>query len=104
MFRRESATKRAAPAERELAVLERRRNGRVDFRHTREHRQGPRRREHVENEIAVALMQALEQRLREYRVADPGRRDDQDFAHGWTFTPVRTDLMTPGNRAAFEDV
>jgi len=29
--------------------------------------------------ITVALVQALEQRLRKHRVADPGRRDDQDL-------------------------
>ena len=46
--------------------------------HALEERQRPARREHVERERVVAGVQQLEQRLREDRVADPGRTDDQD--------------------------
>ena len=50
--------------------------------HALEEGERPARREHVERKSAVARVQQLEERLREHRVADPGRTDHQDLHEG----------------------
>ena len=53
----------------------------ADFRHARHNGRGPGRGEGVERDAGQALMNARQQRLRQQRVADPVRRDDQDAGH-----------------------
>jgi len=53
----------------------------ADFGHAGNQRERPPRRQHVERKVAVTGVQQAEQRLREKRVADPGRPDDQDLKH-----------------------
>ena len=48
------------------------------FRHAAHHGKRPRRREHIELESRVSLMQERHEGLREYGIADPGRADDQN--------------------------
>ena len=48
-------------------------------------------RQHIEHENTMALVQALEQRLREHRVTDPGRRHNEYLGHGRMLIVSRKD-------------
>ena len=76
---RELGCELAARQEAETAVREGRLEQPAHAAHPTEHRRAPRRREHVDDRILVGLAQERDQRLREDRVAHPGRRDDQDL-------------------------
>ena len=81
MFFRELARKAVTPQKRKFAVSERARQRRVDFRHAREQRVRPWRRQHVERESRVTFVQSPEERLCENRIANPGRGYDEDYCH-----------------------
>ena len=72
----------AARAQRQLAMREGAVDDAVDFGHALEYRRHPARRQGIELQAGVSLVQPGEQRLRQYRVTDPGRRDDESF-HRW---------------------
>ena len=78
----ELARELAARHEVEATVREGRLDQPAHAAHAAEDRRAPRRREHVDDRILVGLAQERDQRLREDRVADPGRRDDQDALGG----------------------
>ena len=68
-----------APAERELAVLDRQRDRAAHFRHPRQDRLAPGRRQDVDFHPRTGLLQIAIQRLRHHHVPHPGGTHDQDF-------------------------
>ena len=70
---------REAPprGEPELAVPERQRDGVGHLGHAAIDRQHPRRREHVDDSLRVALLQPDDERMRDNRVTDPRRGYDE---------------------------
>jgi hypothetical protein len=74
-------TEPAALAELQVAVDEWAFDGPPHLRHPLKEGERPAGGEHVEREAGMAPVQQLEERLRQHRVADPRRRDYQDFVH-----------------------
>ncbi|MNP08341.1 hypothetical protein D3C76_1004060 [compost metagenome] len=64
------------------AVAEREAQGLADFRHAFEDRPAPFGRQHVDFTTRMALLQAMEQRLRHHHVADPGGTYDENIHMG----------------------
>src|SRR5262249_8519587 len=73
----------------EAAVWGRGLDDATDAAHARIHRRTPRRREHVDDRGFERIATKRDQRLRQNRIANPSRRDDQDAFH------------RPGSRLAF---
>ena len=76
----EIAADAVALGEAELAMAERKRDAAAYLRHEADERQGPARRQHIEDRLGILPVQRLEQALGHDHIADPGGRDDEDAA------------------------
>ena len=82
-------------AERQFAVRERACNGLAHLGHAPVDRQRPTRPEHIDRRLGVAPLEQREQGMRQQRIPDPRRRNDQDPGHGLLDTPLTAKARIP---------